>query len=518
MMQAVMDRIGQDGLAYYPPVSPDHPANTVCAWACGRIILAMADRYDRDGNPIWIDRIRKMAQGLDRIAIRRHHYAYYPLESGYSPDGTWKFTARGKGRAEFFPYTAPDEPAREQQGHEGSVKFDMAVAVRGLIKAYQLTREEQFLEISRLLTNWCLLPTMWEDGWEWGIAGHEHGLFTGHFHGNTMALRGILEYAIVAGDEKIKGIMREAYEHGRYLGLARVGWFPAWVTPERFGRPAWVKTICETCGIADMVALAVALSDAGIGDYWDDVDHYVRNQLVEQQFVDGELMLSIAAAARAKLPKQDVRADLDLQDPWAKDSRDVPERMVGCFTGGGPSNVEQVTGGGCCTGNGSLALYYAWESIVRYRDGQATVNLLLNRASPWVDVNSSLPYEGRVQVINNTARSVAVRIPGWVKMDSIKCLLAGTEVKPSRIGRYLGLEGLRPGQIVELRFDLPEDQTEYSINHQVYKYKFRGSTVIDVTPRPASDLYYPLYRRQQVKAGPAPIIKRERFVSKFLRA
>ena len=54
-----------------------------------------------------------MAHGLDEIAIRRHGYAYYPLESGYAPDGTWSFTRRGGGRAEYFPYTPPDEPARE---------------------------------------------------------------------------------------------------------------------------------------------------------------------------------------------------------------------------------------------------------------------------------------------------------------------------------------------------------------------------------------------------------------------
>jgi len=34
------------------------------------------------------------------------------------------------------------------------------------------------------------------------------------------------------------------------------------------------------------IALGVRLSDAGLGDYWDDVDALVRNRLIEQQYVD----------------------------------------------------------------------------------------------------------------------------------------------------------------------------------------------------------------------------------------
>jgi hypothetical protein len=34
--------------------------------------------------------------------------------------------------------------------------------------------------------------------------------------------------------------------------------------------------------LGDLVGVYIRLSDAGAGDYWDDVDHIVRNHLVEQ--------------------------------------------------------------------------------------------------------------------------------------------------------------------------------------------------------------------------------------------
>ena len=148
MMQAFLDRIGEHGLLYYPSISPDQPPDTAYALGCARMILAMAAWYDRDGDSVWLDLMRDMAHGLGRMAIRRWHYAYFPLESGYSPEGTWVFTQRGGGRAEHFPYTPPDEPAREQQGHEGTVKFEAGTAARALVRAYELTGDDQSLELA----------------------------------------------------------------------------------------------------------------------------------------------------------------------------------------------------------------------------------------------------------------------------------------------------------------------------------------------------------------------------------
>ncbi len=50
----------------------------------------------------------------------------------------------------------------------------------------------------------------------------------------------------------------------------------------------------------------------------------------------------------------------------------------------------------CCPGNANHALFYTWESIVRAdENGHATINLLLNRASRWLDIDSYLPYEAK---------------------------------------------------------------------------------------------------------------------------
>jgi len=116
-------------------------------------------------------------------------------------------------------------------------------------------------------------------------------------------------------------------------------------------------------------------------------------------------------------------------------------------------------------------------------------------------------------VKNKTANSVAVRIPGWVKIDSVACTVAGVQARPRRVGRYLVFESLRPKDVIELKFGIPESRAEYLINHEPCKITFRGSTAIEVGPRKESDLFYPLYRRAHMAEGPAPMVKRQRFVS-----
>ncbi len=55
--------------------------------------------------------------------------------------------------------------------------------------------------------------------------------------------------------------------------------------------------VCETCSIGDMVYIACRLSQAGFGDYWDDVDQYVRNHLVESQLLRRDLIEEIIKTA-----------------------------------------------------------------------------------------------------------------------------------------------------------------------------------------------------------------------------
>ena len=108
-----------------------------------------------------------------------------------------------------------------------------------------------------------------------------------------------------------------------------MGFFPAVIRPvkqrsgENTGAGGNYPQTSETCGVADMIALAIRLSEAGIGDYWDHVDHYVRNHLVECQLLRRDLLEEIIASA----PAYEV-------DPTTETPENVLERNIGSFVSG----------------------------------------------------------------------------------------------------------------------------------------------------------------------------------------
>ena len=498
MMEAQLSLVGEDGLHYNPPEDDWAGAYPLLN---GRLMLAMSYWHQRDRDSAWLRMVERTAERLRAIAIYRGDYAYYPPEAGYTAEGGWRFTTR-KGKA-FFDYHPPDEPARDQQGIEGGIKENEGNPVRALVRWYEMSGDEKALGLAGKLVTFMMKPAFWEPGRVIDLSGPEHAEFIGHFHANLVGLRSILEYGIATSSKRLKQFVRDGYTYARSFGISRIGWFPGSVYPEAWGRPRYEALRCEGCGIADMVALAVRLSQIGIGDYWEDVDQYVRNGLTEQQLTHSDLLQSASESSTAhklQVPHETAEAAL--------------ERMLGAFTDwAGVTHAGEGTG--CCTANCSQALYYAWESIVTCRDGFAQVNLLLNRASPWVDVDSYLPYEGKVILRNKTAETVSVRIPYWVDKPSVCCEVDGVASPASWLGNYLIFAGLAAGDVVTVRFPMVEMTESYRVGDTRYTCQFKGNTLVDISPRDERPSIYPIYLRANYVADRAPMRVVERYVSPF---
>jgi DUF1680 family protein len=171
----------------------------------------------------------------------------------------------------------------------------------------------------------------------------------------------------------------------------------------------------------------------------------------------------------------------------------------------------------CCTGNGTRGLYYAWEGTVREKGDAAQVNLLLNRAAKLLDVDSYLPFEGRVLLHNKAARRIAVRIPSWVDRRALRAGVGGREASLDWIGNYLEFAGLQPGETIALTFPIRETTAKYTVNAQtdqerVYTCVFRGDTLVEISPRDAAPTSYPLYQRDHFRKDKAPMKNIQRFV------
>ncbi|MBT9151396.1 MAG: hypothetical protein DDT40_01589 [candidate division WS2 bacterium] len=489
-MEVELSMLGPDGLAHTP--KKGRPWHSVNLWtgegflrpelkmvdqavnpSCfnGRDLSAMSLWYLRDKSPIWKNAVKKMVIGLKEMAIDKGDYAYFDIP------GLYIYKERRK-----------DAPA--PRGETGCTSAWVAF---GLVHAYRVFGYEPALELAGKLLH-CLryeYPQFGANGTFLGGGGASDP-YRVHFHAHTYVLLAMLEYAITIGDKELMEFVRNGYEYAKYMGCPLIGFFPEHITTMN------IQT-AETCEIADMIALGLKLTDAGVGDYFDDVDRWVRNQFAENQLTHVEWVEALAE----KFPYENKQ-----KDPAVSHDK-VAERNLGAFASWPSPNDWQRSIMHCCTGEGARVLYHIWENILHYNNGKLRINLLLNRASKWADIDSHIPYTGQVDVKIKQELDLLIRIPEWVKPEEVKVSINGTIRKLTFSGRYAEIGKVKP-KTVTITFPIFERTDIIFVEKQKYTIVRKGNDVVSIDP---PGRYCPLYQRTHYRKNQTRWKKIERFVS-----
>ena len=448
----------------------------------GRVMGVLTNYYLRDNkNRAWRELIERMVDRSLELTIDKGDYGYMPVgfyepnciisADAQLPEGTVGLESYGRliqSPANFYKFTGY-EPARKL-----SHKLINSIRYHG----------NSFATDGRFCSK-------------------DQELY--HFHAHTFALMSMIDYAVAAGDEELMDFVRKSFEWARLQGNPTVGYYPEYISPDWEG--------CETCEVADMIAIALKLSEAKAGDYWDDADRWIRNQYAEHQLTKIDWIYKIVNDMEKTTVKPgDVLGDESLNDyqsipPGIVEDCHVLENSLGGFARDAAPNGWYKGGGnkieGCCTGNGTRTLYYIWENILNYDNGRLKVNLLLNRASPWVDVYSYIPYEGQVRLrIKKPCTEIKVRMPEWIPQNSpdVKCVINDKDSSFSWEGRYIDLGVGNPGDMIKVVFPISERTVKEKIANKDYTLVIRGNTVISIEPRGEK---CPFYQREYYRGNMA---------------
>jgi len=505
-MGTLLKGIGPDGLLYIPlvgtPWSRLQPSWIQPVWRADgtatdtsnesvtqftapflwpRAIAAMTVYYLRDQNPMWTQTIEGMIQRMLQLATNEYDYSFFPA-GGYEPNA--KLT--GPGVCDVMPLGCL------------AVEHGNGRLIQGLAQYYRVTGYEPAQALAGRLVNFLRGRAHYYDAqgrflWSYtdiNPSPFEGEPFGGSAHSHCIGLLGVLEYAAAVRDQELLEWVRSSYEWARTQGAPLVGYCPEYTVHN------WPR--CETCPVADLIGIAIKLSTAGVGDYWDDVDRCVRNQFAENQLTETEWVYRMAE----DMPKKPV--------VYSETADRAVERNVGGF---GYPGVNQwgTQRASCCTGNSSRALYYIWEHIVQQDKGQLSVNLLLNRASKWADVHSYIPYEGRVDLhIKQSCESVRVRVPEWVESNSpqVACKINGVSRQFNWEGRYVNAGAGREGETLVMTFPIGERTGKEKMGGAHYSVVIRGTTVVSIDP---PGKYGAFYQRASYREGKARWKKVKRF-------
>jgi hypothetical protein len=523
MLRAVLENIEQDGLIY-DRSGPARPWNVgltygISGWdedytnlaGDGRLICGMDFYRQLTGDEAWAKRMERTAARMMDLAIVKGEMAYYPNvgcgnDFSYPKDSGWVHTKEPEGPAE---------------GAEASTTFYLALPIRGLMKWYNLSGDGRALDISGKLARFVM-----QNKYYGGIGEQEpefaaaRAHYWGHLHGNLAAFRGLMEYGIGAEDFRVMEFCRDAFEWTRHNLCPQIG----------------QEAVTEGCVVADLIALGIQLSDAGAGDFWDDVDYVIRNALPEAQVTDKAWLEEYSAGSPQRQEGALWGATCDFRFstgalkepiPSLELTKGVIDRSIGAIYGVlEEGRYAQPWTMQCCTANGNQAFYYAWEAVVRHINGDSTVNLFFNRFSEWLDVISYLPYEGKVEILNKTSRSVSVRIPGWVRRKELVCSINDQTVTPACHGRQISFTGLSGGETIMLTFPLTLEKLKLTVPHmnsriwrgnKTMEAWFKGSTCLGLNDEECKVNnkcrdWKPLYNRTAYFADKAPLVDVEYYV------
>lgn len=327
-------------------------------------------------------------------------------------------------------------------------------AIHPIIRFYELTGYEDAMTVAEGLTRWALAdPVLGADGaitlplsWE------------GHIHSWLDTLAGCVRtarHSKTLDRAWVVGRARSVYDWVRRTNATAFGWIATFPT----------HGSSETCAISSAIRLALELSACGHPAYLNDVERFVRNQVIEAQFRD---LRAYATGPQTPTPLL----------VGCFDSQSLPNGHLGTRGGDDVGTVE-----GCCLNGGMRALALAWQASQIADESGVTINLALTRDGPAARVIGYAPVDGRVVVIPQAPGAVRVRVPDWVDPHRITVSVDGAPAKWSFGGGFVVLDFVQAEGHVSLRYPLRELDEPVAAGGQTYRVRWRGDTVVAVSPR-----------------------------------
>lgn len=261
---------------------------------------------------------------------------------------------------------------------------------------------------------------------------------------------------------------------------------------------------------------------AGLSKYYDRAEQIYRGQVAASIFHANE---SYQALMRECLEKQvaeemaDASAEqreAEVQKRFAASmelARKMDGRLLGLCGFGEwvnqlPSSLNAKLPGidmmGCCADAVVRASHAVWQQTVTGDATETRVNMAFNRTSPLVDVVSSLPHRGEVNVMVKDAHKVLVRIPDWAPKDQVAAFVDRVALEPKWDGEYVVFENVAAGQQLTVTYPLRiarVTETIYTDKHHEFKEQWRGNTIVDISPAGEK---LPMYCRPELNTDALP--------------
>ena len=343
-----MISLGNDGICHRPD-GYEFVSRCINTFDIRSALLGLITYYESTKNNEVLDVIKAMIDGLISIGIEIDDYFYLPV-AYYTPGSVIE-------HKHYDIKTNQADPC-----HYGG-----GVHIFPLMLCYEALKDEKILALCGKISNFIInySGTFEKDG-SFFVTGYFAGE-DGHFHSRMSAVLGILCYAVKTGNQNMVEWCEKIYKFAKSQGTS-YGFFPEGLgrkpvnnLPEEYPDVARHTEICDT---ADMIHIAVLLSENGY-DYYGDAERFA-NHLFKSQLLD----ISDSNYFKKTIEKEDT-----VNCSYTK----VAERYRGAFLGRTMANDLLNNGRydnmGCCAAAGGRGIWTLWNYALTAKDNTAFLNL-----------------------------------------------------------------------------------------------------------------------------------------------
>jgi len=338
-------------------------------------------------------------------------------------------------------------------GRGGEPTYTHGRAIEGLLCFHDATGEPKILEEAERLAAFHFEHIINSDGSLAAGCGH-------HTHSYLNTIRGLLLYAHLSGQEERLAAIYTTYKNAISAMITRSG-FVAHDIGARFGG--------DIASAGDIAHIALLL--------W---DHFKDPLLLE----DAEKIV------RSRLLPAQVTQTMALGQ-MEVDARDCNQNLPGRFIGAIGGSVGHAGGQTCVTDFTASALHCLielYERTVDIEDDCIRVNFHFDFAGSGVRINSvRSESEAHLTVLNETAKSVYLRIPSWAPKSSLRLTRDGREIYIETSEGYACVSTEGSPTRIELQYALPEFTTEEPWRDEAaiqdsITFKWRGDQIYEADP------------------------------------
>jgi len=454
-----------NGLCWRPAYSPFSRGirkPEMNLWDNRSDFMGLLSLYMEYGEPELREKLEGMLDGLEKLAVRNGKYVFFEREDIY-PEHV----------------VNPDSPPRVGQNSGGWIT--------PLVKYYQVIGSERARDMALGLADFIVdfHGTSLKSGAVLGIS---------NVHGALFTIAGVVRAASLVNNREHLIWAEKLVDYAAKNLSSDFGWVKEmemreWMKPEN-------SNSCESCAVVDMIQCSLLLAQAGYPKYWDLAERYVRNYFTEAQVLDTDWM----------------RSNVGREDNICSSYRDVPRRVRGCFIGwGAPNDLVDPKARvpraiqNCCGPHGAWGLFLVWHRIVTEDSAGIRVNLSLNKESPWCRVESSLPYNGRVDILMHVTRPLLVRVSRRVDRKEVRCLVdnksLGTMWEGDGDLDYVSFPEIKEGQVATVLYPLAHEFRREVVDGVEYKVEWKGETLVSIDP---PGKIAPLFQRAHFLKDKAP--------------